>query len=89
MLAAKAKAKPGAQPSRYALRSYLGAYGFMAPAGVLVVIFFLIPVAIILYLSVTNLASANFTSNLAAMEFIGLKNYETLLNDQFARKIFF
>ena len=75
--------------SRNALRSYLGAYGFMAPAGILVIIFFLIPVAIVLYLSVTNLASSNFTSNLAAMEFIGLKNYRTLLNDQFARKIFF
>ena len=59
----------------------------MAPAGILVIIFFLIPVAIVLYLSVTNLASSNFTSNLAAMEFIGLKNYQTLLNDQFARKI--
>ena len=75
--------------SRSALRSYLGAYGFMAPAGVLVIIFFLIPVAIVLYLSVTNLASSNFTSDLAKMEFIGLKNYRTLFNDQFARKIFF
>jgi len=61
----------------------------MAPAGVLVIIFFLIPVAIVLYLSVTNLASSNFTSDLAKMEYVGLKNYETLLNDQFARKIFF
>ena len=77
------------QSRRNALRSYLGAYGFMAPAGVLVIIFFLIPVAIVLYLSVTNLASSNFTSDLARMEFIGLKNYRTLLNDQFARKIFF
>ena len=77
------------QSRRNALRSYLGAYGFMAPAGVLVIIFFLIPVAIVLYLSVTNLASSNFTSDLAKMEFIGLKNYQTLLNDQFARKIFF
>ncbi|MYE78896.1 MAG: sugar ABC transporter permease, partial [Chloroflexi bacterium] len=72
-----------------ALRAHASAYGFMAPAGILVIVFFLIPVAIILYLSVTNLASSNFTSNLAAMEFIGLRNYETLLNDQFARKIFF
>ena len=77
-------------PSRSnAMRSYLSAYGFMAPAGILVIIFFLIPVAIILYLSVTNLASSNFTSNLFEMEFVGLKNYRTLLNDQFARKIFF
>ena len=61
------------QSRRNALRSYLGAYGFMAPAGVLVLIFFLIPVAIVLYLSVTNLASSNFTSDLAKMEFIGLE----------------
>ncbi len=75
--------------SRSAWRSHLGAYGFMAPAGILVIIFFLIPVAIVLYLSVTNLASSNFTSDLARMEFIGLKNFRTLFNDQFARKIFF
>ena len=67
--------KPEAR-SRNALRSYLGAYGFMAPAGILVLIFFLIPVAIVLYLSVTNLASSNFTSDLAKMEFIGLRNFE-------------
>ena len=72
-----------------AIGSYLGAYGFMAPAGILVIVFFLIPIFIILYLSATDLASSNFTSNLAEMEFVGLKNYETLVNDQFARKIFF
>ena len=86
------KLKPGTasgKSSRSAWRSHLGAYGFMAPAGILVIIFFLIPVAIVLYLSVTNLASSNFTSDLARMEFIGLKNFQTLLNDQFARKIFF
>ena len=86
----KPKTNDPINDSRFrAWRSYLGAYGFLAPAGILVIIFFLIPVAIILFLSVTNLASSNFTSNLAEMEFIGLKNYETLLNDQFARKIFF
>lgn len=72
-----------------AIKAHLTAYGFMAPAGILVIIFFLIPVAIIFYLSLTNLASSNFTSNLAEMEYVGLRNYETLLNDQFARKIFF
>ena len=74
---------------RNAMRAHLSAYGFLAPAGILVITFFMIPVAIILYLSVTNLASSNFTSNLAEMEFIGLKNYRTLFNDQFARKILF
>ena len=87
---AKASATTQAERSRNnAIRAYLGAYGFLAPAGILVIIFFLIPVAIVLYLSLTNLASSNFTSDLAQMEFVGLKNFETLLNDQFARKIFF
>lgn len=72
-----------------AFRSYLSAYGFMAPAGILVTLFFLIPILIVLYLSMTNLATSNFTSNLGEMEFVGLKNYETLMNDQFAGKIFF
>ena len=87
---AESKAKSPVERSRSrALRAHLVAYGFMAPSGFLVIVFFLIPVAIILYLSMTNLASSNFTSDLARMEYIGLKNYETLLNDQFARKIFF
>jgi inositol-phosphate transport system permease protein len=81
--------KREARSRRNALHAHLSAYGFLAPAGVLVLVFFMIPVAIILYLSVTNLASSNFTSDLAKMEFIGLKNYRTLLNDQFAHKIFF
>jgi inositol-phosphate transport system permease protein len=61
----------------------------MAPAGVLVLLFFLIPVVLVIYLSMTNLASTNFTSNISQMEFIGLANYQTLFNDQFVRKIFF
>lgn len=72
-----------------ALRANLSAYGFMAPAGVLVLMFFLIPVGLVFYLSMTNLASANFTSNLNEMEYVGLANFETLFNDQFARKIFY
>src|SRR3990170_2381249 len=71
-----------------AFRANLSAYGFMAPAAILVVMFFLIPVGIVIYLSMTDLASANFTSNLAKMHFVGAKNFETLFNDQFVRKIF-
>ena len=67
----------------------LAAYGFLAPAGILVIVFFLIPVAIILYLSMTNLATSNFTTDLGAMQFVGLDNFRILLNDQFAIKIFF
>lgn len=74
---------------RHVLRANLTAYGFLAPAGVLVITFFLIPVLLILYLSMTNLATTNFTTNVSAMEFIGLDNFTTLLNDQFASKIFF
>lgn len=87
--AAPAVPEVAARSRRRALQANLTAYGFMAPAGVLVLLFFFLPVLIVLYLSLTNLASANFTSNLAAMEFVGLRNFQTLVNDQFARKIFF
>jgi inositol-phosphate transport system permease protein len=66
-----------------------GAYGFLAPAGVMVVLFFFIPVILVVAMSMTNLATANFTTDIAQWEFVGLQNYQTLLNDQFARKIFF
>lgn len=87
--AAPAPSQSLARNRRRALQANLTAYGFMAPAGLLVLLFFFLPVLIVLYLSLTNLASANFTSNLAEMEFVGLRNFHTLLNDQFAKKIFF
>ena len=74
---------------RNVLRANLTAYGFLAPAGILVIIFFLIPVLLIIYLSMTNLATTNFTTNVSQMEFVGLENYAILLRDQFAGKIFF
>jgi inositol-phosphate transport system permease protein len=74
---------------RRALQANLSAYAFMAPAGVLVLLFFLIPVVLVIYLSMTNLASTNFTSDISRMEFIGLTNFETLFRDQFVQKIFF
>jgi inositol-phosphate transport system permease protein len=37
----------------------------------------------------TNLSTANFTTNLAAMENVGFENYRILSNDQFASKIFY
>ncbi|MAU12957.1 MAG: ABC transporter permease [Anaerolineaceae bacterium] len=74
---------------RNILRANLTAYGFLAPAGILVIIFFLIPVLLIIYLSMTNLATTNFTTNVSQMEFVGLENYAILLRDQFAGKIFF
>jgi inositol-phosphate transport system permease protein len=71
-----------------AFRANLSAYAFMSPAGVLVLFFFFIPVFLVIYLSMTNLQSANFTSDVSQMEFIGLDNFRTLLNDQFVPKIF-
>lgn len=67
----------------------LTAYGFLLPAGILVLLFFLIPVVIVIYLSMTNLSTSNFTTDLGRMEFIGLENFRVLFNDQFATKIFF
>ena len=67
----------------------LTAYGFLAPAGILVSLFFLIPVFLIFFLSLTDLSHSNFTTNLTQMNFIGLGNFYKLLSDQFAQKIFF
>ncbi|HLV35866.1 MAG TPA: sugar ABC transporter permease [Spirillospora sp.] len=67
----------------------MSAYGFLAPAGVLVILFFFIPVIIVFLMSLTNLATANFTIDITRWEFIGFQNFQTMFNDQFARKIFF
>lgn len=72
-----------------ALQANLVAYGFMAPAIFLAVLFFIIPAILVIYLSMTDLATANFTADIRQMNFIGLANYSTLLNDAFAKKIFF
>jgi len=79
-----------AQRSRIrALQANMSAYGFLAPAGVLVILFFFIPVIIVFLMSLTNLATANFTIDITRWEFIGFQNFQTMFNDQFARKIFF
>jgi inositol-phosphate transport system permease protein len=78
-----------ARSRRRSLISNLSAYGFLAPAGLLVIVFFVIPVVIIVYLSMTNLSTSNFTTDLTRMQFIGLENFRILFNDQFAAKIFF
>ncbi len=72
-------------PSRWLkVRATLGAWGFMLPAGVLVIIFFFIPVIILFILSLTDLASSNFSS---PWTFIGLKNFTRMFSDQFFPKI--
>lgn len=79
-----------AQRSRSrALRANLSAYGFLAPAGVLVILFFFIPMIIVILMSMTNLATANFTTDISRWEFVGLQNFQTMFSDQFAQKIFF
>ena len=68
------------------------AYGFLAPAAILVLLFFFIPALIVIFLSLTDLQTANFTSNFGVMArdyFIGTENYRTLFNDQYLQRIFF
>jgi inositol-phosphate transport system permease protein len=66
------------------LWSTLGAWGFMVPAGVLVTVFFFVPVIILLGLSLTDLASSNFGDPLT---FIGLENYARMFSDRLLPKI--
>lgn len=80
---------PDAQRSRSrAFQANLVAYGFMAPAIILGVLFFIIPVILVFYLSMTDLSTANFTSNILEMNFIGLQNYRTLFADPYVPRIF-
>ncbi len=70
----------------------IAAYGFLAPAGILVLLFFFIPAIIVIFLSLTDLQTANFTSDFAVMareQFIGLENFQILFNDQYLPRIFF
>lgn len=52
---------------------------FLGPAGVLVLLFFLLPVLLTLWLSFTNLSTVTFSRP----AFVGLKNYLELLKDPF------
>ncbi|MBL7184514.1 MAG: sugar ABC transporter permease [Anaerolineae bacterium] len=72
-------------PSRWAqIKATLGAWGFMGPAGVLVMVFFFIPVIILFVISLTDLSSSNFSDPLT---FIGLENFVRLFRDKFFPKI--
>jgi inositol-phosphate transport system permease protein len=89
-LAKPAALMPDARRNRSrALRANLVAYGFMAPAIILAVLFFIIPALLVVYLSMTDLSTANFTSDIGKMHFVGAANYTTLFNDPFVRKILF
>ncbi len=65
----------------------LGAWGFMGPATFLVLVFFFLPAIIMLLLSLTDLASSNFTANPLEWNFIDLDNFQRLFNDAFFPKI--
>lgn len=56
-----------ARSRRQTMRAQLTAYGFLAPAGCLVLLFFFIPMLLILFLSITNLSTTNFTTNIVGM----------------------
>lgn len=72
-------------PTRWAqIRSTLGAWGFMAPAALLVMVFFFTPVLILFVISLTDLSSSNFNDPLT---FVSLENYATLFKDRFFPKI--
>ena len=73
-------------PTRWAkLRATIGAWGFMSPAVLLVLIFFFIPAVLLFVISLTDLASHNFSD---PWTFVGLENYRRLFNDKFLPKIF-
>jgi ABC-type spermidine/putrescine transport system permease subunit I len=77
--------KGQAPPSRWAqLKATLGAWGFMGPAAVLVLVFFFLPVIILFVISLTDLSSSNFSEPLT---FVGLENFTRLFKDKFFPKI--
>jgi inositol-phosphate transport system permease protein len=72
-------------PTRWAkVRATIGAWGFMSPAVLLVLIFFFIPAILLFIISLTDLASHNFSD---PWTFIGLENYRRLFSDKFLPKI--
>lgn len=77
---------PGKVPPtarRAQIRATLGAWSFMSPATLLVLVFFFLPVLILFFISLTDLSSSNFGNP----EFIGFANYERMFNDTFFPKI--
>lgn len=58
-------------------------YLFILPAAVVVLLFFFIPAGTLFYLSLTDRSAANFSNP----NFVGLENYDIILNDRFMLKI--
>lgn len=65
------------------LQRYAAPAIFLLPATVLIVLFFLVPVATTLYLSMTDISVLTFRNP----QWAGLENYRTLLQDPFLGKI--
>ena len=82
-------ANPNERSRRRTLSAHLSAYGFLAPAGILVILFFFIPMLLVFVMSLTNLATDNFTTNVSEWEFVGSQQYQILSNDPFAGQVFF
>lgn len=83
-----ASAGAGTPSARDRLRPRLGAYGFLAPATLLVVLFFLIPVVIVIVLSLSNLKAANFgTLQWWLPTNWSLANYAKIFGNRFFAKI--
>lgn len=59
------------------LRSAAGPLLFMSPAGLLTIVFFLIPAIILIAISLTNMSSATGLSN---WKWIGIENYRKILS---------
>lgn len=66
------------------LRGLLSSWGFMSPGMLLILVFFIIPVIITFVLSLTDLASSNFSE---PWRFVGLDNYKRMFSDRFFPKI--
>lgn len=66
------------------LRSAAGPLLFMGPAGILVVVFFFIPVLIILGISLTNMSTATGFDN---WQWVGLENYRKIFSHPNAKEI--
>lgn len=73
----------GALSSMRARRINWTPYFFMLPAAVVVLLFFFIPAGTLFYLSLTDRSAANFSNP----SFVGLENYDIILNDRFTAKI--
>ena len=83
-------ATPGGETSiiGYRLRSRLESYGFLVPAGALVILFFFIPVIIIFILSLSNLKASNFgTLQWWLPVNWSLDNYAKIFGNKFFTKI--